>query len=130
MVLADFGVWQVFLSMIYFFLIFIWIMLLIQVFMDIFRDREMSGFTKVLWLIFVIIAPYLGVFVYLIARGGKMAQNQMKQAQAQQEAMADYIKSTAGSSSAAQELAHLAELHKAGTLSDAEFAAAKAKVIG
>ena len=130
MVLADFGVWQVFLSMIYFFLIFIWIMLLIQVFMDIFRDHEMSGFTKVLWLIFVIIAPYLGVFVYLIARGGKMAENQMKQAQAQQAAMADYIKSTAGSSSSAQELAHLAELHKAGTLSDAEFAAAKAKVIG
>lgn len=130
MVLADFGVWEVFLSMIYFFLIFIWIMLLIQVSMDVFRDQEMSGIVKVLWLIFVIAAPYLGVFVYLIARGPKMAKNQMRQATEQQEAMAEYIKATAGTKSSAEELAHLAELHKSGALSDAEFAAAKAKIIG
>lgn len=133
MVLADFGVWQVFLSMIYFFLFFIWIMLLFQVFGDLFRDKELSGVAKALWLFFVIVAPYLGVFVYLIVRGQKMGQNQVKAMEAQQQAIDAYIRETAGGAggaSAADELARLSELHKAGTIDDAEFAKLKAKIIG
>ena len=61
-----------FLTMLYFFLFIIWIWLLIMVFMDIFRSHDMGGWAKALWVIFIIILPFLGVFVYLIARGGKM----------------------------------------------------------
>jgi hypothetical protein len=70
---AQFGTGQVFLSMLWFFLFFIWIWLLIVVFADIFRSHDLGGWGKALWTIFVIVLPYLGVFVYLIARGGKMA---------------------------------------------------------
>ena len=69
---SDFGTGQVFLSMLWFFLFFIWIWLLIVVFSDIFRSADLSGWGKALWTIFVILLPYLGVFVYLIARGGTM----------------------------------------------------------
>ena len=127
---GEFGVGQALLTMLYFFIFFIWIMLLIQVFSDIFRSKDLGGVAKTLWLVFVILLPYLGVFVYLIARGQKMGENQMADMQAQQAAVDSYIKTTAGAPSQAQELAHLADLHKAGTLDDAEFAAMKAKIIG
>ena len=83
MTLAEFGTGQVFLSMMYFFLFFIWIWLLIVVFGDIFRSHDLGGFAKALWVIFVIVVPYLGVFVYLIARGHKMSEHAMEAAQAQ-----------------------------------------------
>ena len=75
MILAEFGTGQVFLSMMYFFLFFIWIWLLIVVFGDIFRSHDLGGLAKALWVIFVIVVPYLGVFVYLIARGHKMSEH-------------------------------------------------------
>ena len=75
MTLAEFGTGQVFRSMIYFFLFFIWICLLIVVFGDIFRSPDLGGGAKALWMIFVIVLPYLGVFVYLIARGKKMGEH-------------------------------------------------------
>ena len=127
---GEYGVGQALWTMLYFFIFFIWIMLLIQVFSDIFRSKDLGGVAKTLWLVFVILLPYLGVFVYLIARGQKMGENQMADMQAQQAAVDSYIKTTAGAPSQAQELAHLADLHKAGTLDDAEFAAMKAKIIG
>ena len=74
-VASDWGTGQVFLEMLYFFLFIIWIWLLIIVFADIFRSHDMGGFAKAIWVIFVIILPYLGVFVYLIARGHKMAEH-------------------------------------------------------
>ena len=70
--LATFGTGQVFLSLLYFFLFFIWILLLIGVFADIFRSEDLSGGAKALWVLFVIVVPYFGVFVYLIARGGRI----------------------------------------------------------
>ena len=130
MLLATFGVGQVLLSMFWFFLFFIWIMLLFRVIADIFRSHDISGAMKVIWLLFVIVTPYLGVFVYLIARGGHMANNEMAAMQSQDAAAREYIRAAAGSTGTADELARLAELHKAGTLSDAEFAAAKAKIVG
>jgi hypothetical protein len=66
---SNWGTGQVFLEILYFFLFFIWIWLLIVVFGDIFRSHDLGGFAKALWVIFVIVVPYLGVFVYLIARG-------------------------------------------------------------
>ena len=102
---ADFGSGQVFLSILYFFLFFIWIWLLIVVFSDIFRSRDLGGVAKALWVIFVIVLPYLGVFVYLIARGHKMSEHAAETAEAQRA----YIRGVAGSSpSPADELARLA----------------------
>ena len=97
-VLAEFGSGQVFWSMLWFFLFFIWIWLLITVFADIFRSPDMGGGAKALWTIFVIVLPYLGVFVYLIARGHKMQEHAVAQAQAQDEAARQYIQSVAGGS--------------------------------
>ena len=134
MVLADWQVGEVFLSFLWFFLFFIWIWLLITVFADIFRDHEMSGWSKAAWVIFVIILPYLGVFVYLIARGGGMAKRAMKQQEQAQQQFDTYVKSVAGSggggTSTVDELARLGELKSKGVISDAEFEQLKAKAIG
>jgi len=128
---SEFGTGQVFLSMLWFFLFFIWIWLLIIVFSDIFRSHDMGGFAKALWVIFVIIVPYLGVLVYLIARGHKMAEHAQEAAAAQDAAARAYIQSAAGTTpSTADELQRLADLKAAGTISDAEFEQAKAKALG
>ena len=128
--LTDFGTGQVFLSMMYFFLFFIWIWLLITVFGDIFRSHDLGGFAKALWVIFVIVVPYLGVFVYLIARGHKMSEHAVEAAQAQDAAQRAYIQSAVGSAgSTADELVRLADLKSQGVLSDEEFAAQKAKLL-
>jgi hypothetical protein len=128
--LANFGTGQVFLSMMYFFLFFIWVWLLIVVFSDIFRSHDLGGFAKALWVIFVIVVPYLGVFVYLIARGHKMSEHAAEAAQAQDAAQRTYIQNAAGTSaSAADEIARLADLKSQGVISDAEFEQAKAKAL-
>ena len=130
MLASEFGTGQVFLSMVWFFIFFIWIWLLITVFADIFRSHDMGGVAKFLWVIFVILVPYLGVFVYLIARGHKMSEHALAAAQANDEAARAYIQQAAGTGSAADELARLADLKAKGVIDDAEFAAMKAKVIG
>ena len=93
MVLADFGTGQVFLSMMYFFLFIIWFWLLIVVFGDIFRSHDLGGLAKALWVIFVIVLPFLGIFVYLIARGHKMSEHAVEAAQAQDAAQRAYVQS-------------------------------------
>jgi len=116
--------------MMYFFLFFIWIWLLIVVFADIFRSHDLGGFAKALWVIGIIIVPYLGVFVYLIARGHKMSEHAMEAAKAQDAAMRQYVQSVGGSGGgAAGEIAHLAELKANGTITDAEFEQGKAKAL-
>lgn len=127
--LATFGVLQVFWSMLWFFLFFMWIMLLFRIVIDIFRDTDSSGFAKVLWIIFLFAVPFLGAFVYIIVNGGKMANREVASLKAQDEAARAYIKDAAGVSSA-DELHRLAELKDKGVISDEEFAALKAKVIG
>ena len=127
---SEFGVGQVLWSMLYFFLFFMWIMLVFNVLGDIFRSDDLGGWGKALWTAFIVFVPFLGIFVYLIARGGSMAQRQVNRVQAQEAAMQDYIRTTAGGGgSAADQLASLAELHTSGKLSDDEYAAAKAKII-
>ena len=95
---AEWGTGQVFWSMLWFFLFFIWIWLLIMVFADIFRSHDMGGVAKSLWVIFVILLPYLGVFVYLIARGHKMGEHAAQDAAAQDAASRQYIQSVTASS--------------------------------
>ena len=130
MVLADFGSGQVLWSMLWFFMFFIWIWLLITVFADIFRSHDMGGGAKALWVIFVILAPYLGVFVYLIARGHKMSEHALAAAQAQDAANRAYIQQAAGTAaSPSDELARLADLKAKGVIDDADFNALKAKVV-
>jgi hypothetical protein len=98
--LAEFGTGQVFWSMLYFFLFFIWFWLLIVVFGDIFRSDDLGGLAKALWVIFVIVVPYFGVFVYLIARGRKMSEHAAQAAQRQDAAQRAYIQSAAGAAKA------------------------------
>jgi Short C-terminal domain/Phospholipase_D-nuclease N-terminal len=131
-ILAEFGTGQVFWSMLWFFLFFIWIWLLIVVFGDIFRSPDLSGWGKALWSIFIIVVPYLGVFVYLIARGHKMQEHAVQQAQQQDAALRQYVQNVAGTDggSTAEELARLSELRDKGVLSEAEFQQAKAKALG
>jgi len=120
----------VFWTMLEFFAFFIWIWLLIIVFGDIFRSRDMGGFAKALWVIFVIVVPLFGVLVYLIARGGSMHERAVERAQQQDQAFRDYVQQTAGSSSPADEVARLADLNASGVITDEEFQAAKAKALG
>ena len=125
---ADFGTGQVFWSMLYFFLFFIWIWLLITVFADIFRSDDLSGWGKAFWTLFVVVLPYLGVFVYLIARSGKMHEHAVRAAQAQDEAARAYIRSAAGSApSAADQISQLANLKAQGVIDETEFQKLKQK---
>ena len=112
--LAEWQVGEVFWAMLWFTLFFVWIWLLIAVFGDIFRSHDLGGFAKTLWVVFVIVVPYLGVFVYLIARGHKMSEHAEEAARAQDAATRAYIQDAAGtSSSTADELTRLADLKDA-----------------
>jgi hypothetical protein len=121
---------SIFWTMLEFFLFFLWIWLLIVIFSDIFRSHDLGGFAKALWVLFVIIIPYLGVLVYLIARGGSMHERAEQQAARQQKAFDAYVKQAAGSSGGSvDELSKLADLKAKGVLTDAEFEAQKAKLL-
>ena len=129
MLASDYPILDIFLTMLYFFIFFIWIWLLITVFVDIFRSHDMNGWVKALWIIFVIVLPFLGILVYLLARGGKMHERAAEQAAQQQKAFDQYVKETAGASSSADQLAKLADLKASGSITDEEFQAAKAKIL-
>ena len=122
---------DLFWTMLWFFLFFVWIWLLIVVFADIFRSHDMGGFAKALWVIFVIILPLLGVFIYLIARGGKMQEHAVQQAKDRDAAMRAYVQDVNASSSGGtvDQLAKLNDLKNQGVLTDAEFEAQKAKLL-
>ncbi len=127
---AAWTVLQVFWSLLWFTLFVIWIWLLIMVFADIFRSHDIGGGVKALWCIFIIILPFLGVFVYLLARGGKMQERNVAQAAQQQKAFDDYVRQTAGSGGdTASQLQKLADLRSQGVITDAEFEAQKAKIL-
>jgi Short C-terminal domain/Phospholipase_D-nuclease N-terminal len=129
LIAADYPFLDVFWTMLVFFCWIIWFWLLITVFADVFRRRDTSGFGKVLWIIFVIILPFLGVFIYLIVNHDGMAERSIKQAQTQQAQMDDYIRSTAGAGGAAAEIEKAKGLLDSGAISQAEFDAIKAKAL-
>ena len=124
--------WDVVGSIFWFVILFTWILILINIFGDIFRDHEMSGWGKALWTVFLIVLPWLGALVYLIARGGSMNERARAQAERQEKAFGQYVRETAGAGtpSTADELGKLADLRDRGTISAEEFEHAKAKVLG
>jgi len=128
---SSYPILDIFLTTLYFFLFIIWIWLLFMVFIDIFRSHDMGGWAKALWVIFIIVLPYLGVLVYLIARGGKMHERAAQQAAQQQQAFDQYVKQTAGTpgETTADQLHKLADLKAQGVLTDAEFETQKAKIL-
>src|SRR6516165_7156346 len=109
----DYPVLGVFWSFLYFFLMVMWIWIAISVFIDIFRSHDMGGWAKALWLFFVIILPFLGVFIYLIARGGKMAEHRAKDMQDSEAAFRQAVQDAAPVDTAAQ-LEKLADLRDQG----------------
>jgi hypothetical protein len=129
MVFAEFGTGQVFWSMLYFFFFFIAIWLFIAIFADIFRSRDLSGWGKALWTLLVILLPFLGICAYLIARGGKMSEHAVQDAQAQQEYFRSQVQAAVNTTNGADELAKLAALKDQGVISDAEFQKMKARLV-
>ena len=129
MLAYDYPFLDILWTMLIFFCWVIWFWLLITIFVDIFRRKDTSGFSKVLWIIFVIVLPFLGVFIYLIANHDGMAERNINQAQAQQAQMDDYVRSTAGSGGAAAEIEKAKGLLDSGAITQAEFDAIKAKAL-
>ena len=111
------------------FLWVIWIWILIYVFIDIFRSHDLSGWAKALWFLFVLLIPLIGVLVYLIARGGKMQEHAVQEAQQQDEAARSYIQQAAGAGNTADQLAKLADLRDRGVITAQEFDREKAKIL-
>ena len=129
MLAADYPFLDVLWTMLIFFAWIIWFWLLITVFADVFRRRDIGGGKKTLWIIFVILLPFLGVFIYLISQGKGMAERNMKSVEASQAQQAEYIKSVAGSGGAAEEIDKAKKLLDSGAITQAEFDAIKAKAL-
>lgn len=126
---AEFTLGAALLTVLEIFLFMAWIWVLVTVIGDLFGDPEVSGWGKAAWTLFLILVPFLGVFVYLIARGGKMHERSMNRAAAAQKEFDAYIRKAATSSSSTSELETLAGLHSKGVLSDAEFQQAKQRLL-
>jgi ABC-type multidrug transport system fused ATPase/permease subunit len=111
------------------FLWVIWFWILITIIIDIFRSRDLSGWAKALWFLFILVLPLIGVLVYLIARGGKMHEHEVRQAQRQEEQLRGYVQEAAGSQSSVDQLAKLADLRDRGVITAEEFDREKAKIL-
>jgi hypothetical protein len=130
MLAAEWGSGQVFFSMLWFFLFFLWIWLLISIFADVFRSNDLSGWGKAAWSIFVIVLPFIGVFTYLIARGRKMSEHAADAAYARDEMLRGYVRDVAATApSEVDQLSKLASLRASGAIDDSEYNRMKAKVI-
>ncbi|MCX4695702.1 SHOCT domain-containing protein [Streptomyces sp. NBC_01408] len=126
---ADYPLLDVFWTMMLFFIWLLWFMLLFRVIGDIFRDDELNGWGKAGWTAFVVLLPFLGVFVYLIARGRSMGERELRRAEQSEQAFRSYVRESASPTSRADELSRLAELKNHGDITAAEYEQAKAKVL-
>jgi Short C-terminal domain/Phospholipase_D-nuclease N-terminal len=126
---ADYPFLDLMWTMLIFFFWIVWFWLLITVFSDIFRRHDLSGFGKAGWLIFTILLPYLGVFVYLIAQHDGMTKRNIERAQAQQAQFDQYVRETASSGGAAAEIERAKGLLDSGAITQAEFEAMKQKAL-
>jgi Phospholipase_D-nuclease N-terminal/Short C-terminal domain len=132
MLASDFPLLNVFWTMLWFFLSIVWIMAVFHVLGDIFRSIDMGGVAKAVWLMFVVLLPFLGVFVYLVARGDKMTQHDIDRAQRQSDATQTHISPasrTAGAAALGDQLSQLASLRDSGAITPDEYDAGKAKVL-
>jgi Short C-terminal domain/Phospholipase_D-nuclease N-terminal len=125
---ADYPFLDVLWTLLVFFAWVIWFWILITILADVFRRRDIGGGKKALWVVFLIITPFLGVLIYLIANHDEMAERNMKQAQASQAQFDDYVKSVSGG--AASEIEKAKALLDSGAISQAEFDQIKAKALG
>jgi uncharacterized membrane protein len=128
----DYPLLGAFWTMMWIFLWVLWIFLLFRIITDIFRDDTMSGWAKAGWLVLVIVLPFLGVFVYVLARGKGMGRRETEQARAKQQAFDTYVRETArgtGTPSEIEELAQLSEIRAKGDISDEEFRRVKEKIL-
>jgi Phospholipase_D-nuclease N-terminal/Short C-terminal domain len=128
LIAADYPFLDVLWTMVLFFAWLAWIWIAITVFIDVFRRHDIGGWQKALWVVFVIVLPFLGVLVYLIAQHDGMRERSLQVSQSRQAEFDDYVRKTAGGP--ATEIAHAKELLDAGTISQAEFDAIKAKAVG
>ena len=117
------------LGLIEFFLFFAWFMCLFWVLSDIFRSKDLGGVAKTIWVIVVIILPWLGILVYLIVRGNGMHERAVEQAQAMQKAQTEYIQSVAGTGTATEQITSAKSLLDSGAISQAEFDQLKQKAL-
>ena len=128
-VAADYPFLDVLWTMLVFFIWIAWFIILFRVLIDIFRRHDIGGGTKVIWILFVILLPFLGVFVYIISQGHHMAERDMKQAQASQAQFDDYVKTVAGSGGPAAEIEKANALLSSGAITQAEFDEIKRKAL-
>jgi hypothetical protein len=129
MLAYDFPLLAAFWTVMFWFLWVAWVLLLFKVIVDIFRSRDLGGAGKAFWALFVVVLPWFGVLVYLIARGGSMHDRDVEQAVAHEEAVQAYIRQAARSGSTADELSKLASLQAQGAITDAEYDEQKAKLL-
>ncbi|HEY3864553.1 MAG TPA: SHOCT domain-containing protein [Solirubrobacteraceae bacterium] len=120
---------EVFWTMLIFFAFVVWIWILFTVLADLFRRHDTSGFSKVLWIIFIIILPYLGVFVYLIAEHKGMTERAIKQHEAAQSQIDQYVQSVAAKTDPAEQISKAKSLLDSGTITQTEFESIKAKAL-
>ena len=128
MLLADYSFGQGLLTVLEIFIFVAWIMVLFTVLSDLFRDHDMSGWGKAVWVVVLIFIPFLAVLVYLIARGAGMRDRALKEQAENKKHFDEYVKETAGTSKV-DELASLADLHDKGKVTDAEYEQMKAKLL-
>jgi Short C-terminal domain/Phospholipase_D-nuclease N-terminal len=128
LVAADYPFLEVLWTLLIFFAWVIWFWILITVFADLFRRRDIGGGTKVLWSIFVIVLPFLGVFIYLITQNDGMMERRTKEAEAAQGQFNDYVRSVAGSGSA-NEIEKAKQLLDSGAITQTEYEALKQKAL-
>jgi Short C-terminal domain/Phospholipase_D-nuclease N-terminal len=133
MIVADVSFADIFWSVLWFFFLFIWLMILFHIFSDLFRDHTLSGATKTLWVLFLVFLPFLAVFIYLIVRGKGMAERAAARQQQAQEQFEGYVRTVASTGDATatptEQIARAKELLDAGTIDQAEFDRLKAKAL-
>ena len=131
MIVADVSFGDIFWSVLWFFFLFIWIMVLFHVLTDLFRDHSVSGVTKTLWVLFLVFLPFLAVFVYLLVRGKGMGERAAAQRQQAQQEFAGYVRNVAATSETTptEQIAKAKELLDAGAIDQSEFERLKAKAL-
>ena len=125
---SSYPLLDAFWTILFVFLFVFWLFILFRIIVDLFRSHDLGGWGKALWFVFILVAPFLGVLVYLIVRGGKMHERDVAMAKEQDRATRAYVRQVAGSGSA-DELAKLAELKAKGVITEAGFEQAKAKLL-
>ena len=130
MLAYDYPLLDVFMTLLFIALFIVWLILLVHVLGDLFRDDEESGWAKAAWVLFLVVFPYIGVLAYIVARGHGMGMRTLERAQAQDQALQSYVAATVGPTGTAEELAKLADLRDRGVLTQEEFNLQKAKILG